>query len=406
MGNSASTNGSPAKQKRGSKLFNRKKRRHSEHPNDSANSGKTERNYDWVLDCVVEYIQSGECSVYVDGFIDEHCLVFDANHNPLSPTKPNRDDDQEAKEFEYRQIHAQYKDMIESLLVLHLTKLGLTAKQFTDACQCASAQKDSLNSSILRYIHAINDFELFKRIMCERNMELEREAMKYLSQPAPPAQLQLQSQAEIPQNMTEEQQLKWALSESMAMHQPQRPKQPEQPQQVKQPEPEQKTQVADEDPFDIMSSIAPSAPMESPPTSEKVIADPMEMLMNMDLAQPKKANLQPLKLRKEGDTALEHGKNDEEELPMLTAASIQNIKQKQNMNDVLFKQKQMILNMRKERRKQNRSGEELEPGSSDWAAMMKSTKTMDQNASALPALHKSLFARMTDKEGPENGGGR
>lgn len=185
MGNSASTNGSPAKQKRGSKLFNRKKRRHSEHPNDSANSGKTERNYDWVLDCVVEYIQSGECSVYVDGFIDEHCLVFDANHNPLSPTKPNRDDDQEAKEFEYRQIHAQYKDMIESLLVLHLTKLGLTAKQFTDACQCASAQKDSLNSSILRYIHAINDFELFKRIMCERNMELEREAMKYLSQPAP-----------------------------------------------------------------------------------------------------------------------------------------------------------------------------------------------------------------------------
>merc|ERR1719171_3130434 len=75
-------------------------------------------------------------------------------------------------------IYTAFRDMVDSLLDMHLEELGVTAEQFAAVCEAAASQQ--VGMEVLEQILAVDDFVSFKKMMVKRNMELELEAMKAL----------------------------------------------------------------------------------------------------------------------------------------------------------------------------------------------------------------------------------
>ena len=75
-------------------------------------------------------------------------------------------------------IYAAFRDMVDSLLEMHLEDLGVTGEQFAAVCEAAAQQQ--VGMEVLEQILAVDDFVSFKKMMVKRNMELELEAMKAL----------------------------------------------------------------------------------------------------------------------------------------------------------------------------------------------------------------------------------
>ena len=75
-------------------------------------------------------------------------------------------------------IYAAFRDMVDSLLEMHLEDMGVTGEQFAAVCEAAAQQQ--VGMEVLEQILAVDDFVSFKKMMVKRNMELELEAMKAL----------------------------------------------------------------------------------------------------------------------------------------------------------------------------------------------------------------------------------
>ena len=75
-------------------------------------------------------------------------------------------------------IYTAFRDMVDSLLEMHLEELGLTGELFAAVCEAAAQQQ--VGMEVLEQILAVDDFVSFKKMMVKRNMELELEAMKAL----------------------------------------------------------------------------------------------------------------------------------------------------------------------------------------------------------------------------------
>ena len=73
-------------------------------------------------------------------------------------------------------IYAAFRDMVDSLLEMHLEDMGVTGEQFAAVCEAAAQQQ--VGMEVLEQILAVDDFVSFKKMMVKRNMELELEAMK------------------------------------------------------------------------------------------------------------------------------------------------------------------------------------------------------------------------------------
>jgi len=282
-----------------------------------------------------------------------------------------------------KQIHMEYKEMTQKLLMSKLSLLGLTAEQYTEAMQ--NATKTRLNSHLLQYILAIDDFKTFQNIMIQRNIELEKEAIQYLSQQNDRDSLDIH-------NMTEEQQLQLALSESLTISQTQTPIKQlpnkeeiiTKPQKAK-PDNAPTTKQSDQIKQDVNNDNVGNNDMDN---------NPFDIIENINMNQPKRVSLKPLKLKKSGNTSFESTIKNDEDLPTLTAASIRKIKLKQssNQNVSILKQKRMILNMRKKKRKEQIKT--MEPGAPGWNVDINKVDT--SHKSSLPPLHKSLFAKMVE----------
>ena len=68
---------------------------------------------------------------------------------------------------------------MEELLGHLLAELGVTQEQFMEACQ--KAEKNIVHKKIVDQIIAVDNFMAFKKLMCKRNAELNKEAIKMLT---------------------------------------------------------------------------------------------------------------------------------------------------------------------------------------------------------------------------------
>jgi len=426
----------------------------------------------WILECMVEFVKSPECSIFMDGFIDENCLVFDtAQPDP-------------AMLQEYQQIHLRYKEVVESLITARLDKLGLTVNQFHEAmAKVNKGQAQLLDVHLLQYISGIDDFAVFQNLMIHRNIQLEKEAIKYLQEQHAANNVMMNQNA---QNMTEQQQLEWAMRESLvfeesrislsqptgciitptaeevdgmdginamnAMNAMEALDEVEVKALDKVDGKDENQEMKEDDKMeeigndqngnyemnppkeDIGSSQveAANAPLLSQETEQKeqtntveakvqkqiqqkqkesgnvkkeeeqdIEVNPFEMVSNINMSKPKRS-LKPLNLKKKSgskdinkDLGLGVVQN-EEQLPMLNAETIQKISLRQMCKrNAVLERKRMILKMRKQQRtKAMAKMADVEDWNQKLETLHNFDSTSKSNPPSLPPLHKSLFANI------------
>jgi hypothetical protein len=135
----------------------------------STNAGKEppkkEGENDWFFDIIINFLRSPRWKAPIMSFLDEHCIIFD-----------NEDENK----LEYTPIHSEFKKIVEDLIGELIAELGVTQEIFMQAC--SSAEGNPIHKKIVDQIVAVDNFVAFKKLMCKRNAELNKQAMAMLKQ--------------------------------------------------------------------------------------------------------------------------------------------------------------------------------------------------------------------------------
>ncbi|KAK1171262.1 cilia- and flagella-associated protein 36-like isoform X1 [Acipenser oxyrinchus oxyrinchus] len=121
---------------------------------------------EWVVETIAGYLGSSDWVIPVTDFIENKCTVFD--------------DDDENK-LAYTEIHQQYKDMVEQLLGNYTQEIGISEEQFLEACISPLAQSKALQN-VFQPVLAAEDFEIFKSLMIQKNVELQLQALRVIEE--------------------------------------------------------------------------------------------------------------------------------------------------------------------------------------------------------------------------------
>lgn len=80
-----------------------------------------------MFDIIINFFKSPRWKAPILTFIEENCIIFD---------------DEEENKFEFTTVHEEFRRLVEELLGSMMAELGLTDKQFVEACEKASENKD------------------------------------------------------------------------------------------------------------------------------------------------------------------------------------------------------------------------------------------------------------------------
>ncbi|XP_051153985.1 cilia- and flagella-associated protein 36 isoform X2 [Leptopilina boulardi] len=131
----------------------------------------------WVFDSLIGFLQGPIWSSPLMTFIEENSLIFEP-------------DTEDCKE--YREIYQEYKNLVDLLLGCYMEDIGITSEQFELACavntntripiqfQQVLIPKNLIN--LFEQIWAANEFEIFKRMMIQKNLELQLQALNMIEQ--------------------------------------------------------------------------------------------------------------------------------------------------------------------------------------------------------------------------------
>nr|XP_033792387.1 cilia- and flagella-associated protein 36 isoform X2 [Geotrypetes seraphini] len=119
---------------------------------------------EWVVESIFGFLSGPVWSVPVLDFVEQNCSVFD---------------DEEENKLSYTEIHQEYKELVEKLLEGYLQDIGITEEQFQDACKSPFAESHSLQT-ILQPVLAAEDFNMFKTMMVQKNIELQLQAIQLI----------------------------------------------------------------------------------------------------------------------------------------------------------------------------------------------------------------------------------
>ncbi|XP_030052078.1 cilia- and flagella-associated protein 36 isoform X2 [Microcaecilia unicolor] len=119
---------------------------------------------EWVVESIFGFLSGPIWSVPVLDFVEQNCSVFD---------------DEEENKLSYTEIHHEYKELVEKLLEGYLQDIGITEEQFQDACKSPFAESHSLQT-ILQPVLAAEDFNMFKTMMVQKNVELQLQAIQLI----------------------------------------------------------------------------------------------------------------------------------------------------------------------------------------------------------------------------------
>lgn len=116
----------------------------------------------WIAESIVQFTHSPVWKNPVHDFIDDNCSSFV--------------DELEMK-LEYTELHKQFVQLVDKLLSNFVEELGVTDEQAAAALSKVLAQKDTdLGKEVdqmITEIYSADNFELFRRMMVRRNVELD-----------------------------------------------------------------------------------------------------------------------------------------------------------------------------------------------------------------------------------------
>ncbi|XP_063047646.1 cilia- and flagella-associated protein 36 [Engraulis encrasicolus] len=121
---------------------------------------------EWVLESIAGYLGSPEWVIPVTDFMEHKCTVFD---------------DEDENKLSYTEIHQQYKELVEKLLENYMQDVGINEQQFVEACSSPFAKSQTLQS-IFQPVLATDDFQIFRTLMVQKNMELQLQALRVIKE--------------------------------------------------------------------------------------------------------------------------------------------------------------------------------------------------------------------------------
>ncbi|XP_018550780.1 cilia- and flagella-associated protein 36 isoform X2 [Lates calcarifer] len=121
---------------------------------------------EWVVESIVGYLGSPEWVIPVTDFMENKCTVFD---------------DEDENKLSYTEIHQQYKKLVEKLLENYMQEVGINEQQFLDACTSPFAKSKTLQS-VFQPVLATDDFQMFRSLMVQKNMELQLQALRVIKE--------------------------------------------------------------------------------------------------------------------------------------------------------------------------------------------------------------------------------
>lgn len=121
---------------------------------------------EWVVESIVGYLGSPEWVIPVTDFMENKCTVFD---------------DEDENKLSYTEIHQQYKKLVEKLLENYMQEVGINEQQFLDACTSPFAKSKTLQI-VFQPVLATDDFQMFRSLMVQKNMELQLQALRVIKE--------------------------------------------------------------------------------------------------------------------------------------------------------------------------------------------------------------------------------
>ncbi|XP_034177581.1 cilia- and flagella-associated protein 36 [Osmia lignaria lignaria] len=123
----------------------------------------------WVFDSLIGFLQGPIWSTPLITFVEEKSLIFEA--------------DVEDNE-EYRKTYQEYKNLVDLLLGCFMEDMGITPEQFEYACTVNKYTKMPVQfqQNLFEQIWAANEYEIFKRMMIQKNLELQLQALNMIEQ--------------------------------------------------------------------------------------------------------------------------------------------------------------------------------------------------------------------------------
>lgn len=121
---------------------------------------------EWVVESIAGYLGSAEWLIPLTDFIENKCSVFD---------------DEEENKLSYTEIHQQYKQLVEKLLENYMQEVGVSEQQFLDACTSPCAKSKALQG-LFQPVLATDDFQMFRSLMVQKNMELQLQALRVIKE--------------------------------------------------------------------------------------------------------------------------------------------------------------------------------------------------------------------------------
>ncbi|XP_051945630.1 cilia- and flagella-associated protein 36 isoform X2 [Xyrauchen texanus] len=112
---------------------------------------------EWVLESIAGYLSSPDWIIPLTHFMENNCSVFD---------------DEDENKLTYTEIHQQYKQL---LLENHMQEVGINEQQFVHAC--SSFTKTKSLQALFHPVLATDDFQMFRSLMVQKNMELQLQAL-------------------------------------------------------------------------------------------------------------------------------------------------------------------------------------------------------------------------------------
>ncbi|XP_045609982.1 cilia- and flagella-associated protein 36 [Procambarus clarkii] len=120
----------------------------------------------WVLDSLVNFLRGPVWNVPMLTFIEHKSLIFEAD---------GQDDDAHHK------IHEEYKTLVDFMLGSYMEDMGINPEQFEEACGKA-AINTPFHQTLFEQVWAADDYEIFKRMMIQKNIELQLQALEIMQQ--------------------------------------------------------------------------------------------------------------------------------------------------------------------------------------------------------------------------------
>ncbi|KAM6138723.1 cilia- and flagella-associated protein 36 [Phoenicopterus ruber ruber] len=129
-------------------------------------AAEEEGDVEWVVDTIAGFLRGPAWSIPILEFMEQKCEVFD---------------DEEESKLSYTEIYQEYQALVEKLLEDYLKEVGINEEKFQEAFSSPLA-KTHTSQAILQTVLAAEDFRLFKKMMVQKNIEMQLQAIRIIKE--------------------------------------------------------------------------------------------------------------------------------------------------------------------------------------------------------------------------------